>query len=299
VIFALFACLAACVAVQALAAAVICGRHALAEEALGRERLAARDECLVELMERARSDWGPSEKSLLEVEGGSLPGLIASGAEGGEWALIVEVDEQPGSPSLRTTALVERGRDGLDLPVAALVASRVWADAARIDPWLAVEDETACAYTREVQGVTLVGRDCVVMSLESDWTLGDGWRSLLVEGGAWDDECMVIFEEAGMVVGAPNGVRETSKDHPILLVVFGGTDLDLRYLGEIWGTVVVDEGSVLMEGTVVHGAVCATEDVDVGTNGRVVYENEVLEWARDRSLTRTRLVPGSRREVRE
>ena len=61
----------------------------------------------------------------------------------------------------------------------------------------------------------------------------------------------------------------------------------------------IDDGSVALDGTTLHGAVFATGSVDLGETGRVVYNRSILRWATDRSLVRTRLVPGSRWEGTE
>ena len=56
---------------------------------------------------------------------------------------------------------------------------------------------------------------------------------------------------------------------------------------------------IRLDGTTLHGAVFATGSVDLGETGRVVYNRPILRWATDRSLGRTRLVPGSRWEGTE
>jgi len=45
-----------------------------------------------------------------------------------------------------------------------------------------------------------------------------------------------------------------------------------------------------------HGAAFATETLDMGATGRIVFSRSVLRWACDRSFVRTRLVPGTRKE---
>ncbi len=85
----------------------------------------------------------------------------------------------------------------------------------------------------------------------------------------------------------------------MLVVVTGGADLDARDRGDLFGVLVVDEGSVRLDGTVLHGAVFATGDVALGQTGQILYSPQVLRWATDRSLRRVRLVPGTRWEVVE
>jgi hypothetical protein len=75
--------------------------------------------------------------------------------------------------------------------------------------------------------------------------------------------------------------------------------LDLRGVGELWGVVIADKGSVQLDRAIFHGAVFAGEYVDFGESGQLVYCSDVLLWATDRSLERVRLVPGTRLEDTE
>jgi hypothetical protein len=84
-----------------------------------------------------------------------------------------------------------------------------------------------------------------------------------------------------------------------LVVVTGGADLDARDRGDLYGVIVVDQGSVQLDGTVLHGAVFATGEVALGQTGQILYSPQVLRWATDRSLHRVRLVPGTRWEGTE
>ncbi|MFH0916476.1 MAG: hypothetical protein V1912_08535, partial [bacterium] len=86
---------------------------------------------------------------------------------------------------------------------------------------------------------------------------------------------------------------------PVLVVLTGGATLDARDRGDIFGVVVVDDGSVLLDGTVVHGAIFATGVVSLGDTGRLLYSRSILRWATDRSLNRVRLIPGTRAEGME
>jgi hypothetical protein len=80
---------------------------------------------------------------------------------------------------------------------------------------------------------------------------------------------------------------------PCLVILAGGANLDARNFGEFYGVIVVDDGSVQLDGTVVHGAVFASETVSLGDSGEILFSPAVLRWATDRSLRRTRLVPGT------
>jgi hypothetical protein len=79
-------------------------------------------------------------------------------------------------------------------------------------------------------------------------------------------------------------------------VLAGGATLDARDQGDLYGVLVVDGGSVLLDGTVVHGAVFASGRVSLGISGQVLFARDMLRWATDRSLSRARLLPGTRRE---
>ena len=83
---------------------------------------------------------------------------------------------------------------------------------------------------------------------------------------------------------------------PVLVVATGGPILDLTARGDLYGVIVAEEGSVRLEGTRLHGALLAGDWVDLGSSGQLLYDRAVWRWATDRSLVRTRLVPGTRRE---
>ncbi len=72
----------------------------------------------------------------------------------------------------------------------------------------------------------------------------------------------------------------------------GEADLDAQNLGDVFGVFVV-EGSVFLDGTVLHGA-CSAGEGALASAAAAFLE---LSWvATDRSLIRTRLVPGTRWE---
>jgi len=97
----------------------------------------------------------------------------------------------------------------------------------------------------------------------------------------------------------PEEIGRGAPDAPILVVLRGGADLDARDLGDVYGVLAVDEGSLLLEGTTLHGALFVSDRLSLGKAGRVLFSREVLRWATDRSLSRTRLVPGTRWEGTE
>jgi hypothetical protein len=145
----------------------------------------------------------------------------------------------------------------------------------------------------------IFGRGCVRRDLRHKWRLDDGWTTLgtgsqgprLGYAGA----VSVIHQDAGVVTAT---VTSQGRDaaSPCLIVVTGGARLDAKHLGDVYGVMVVDDASVDLDGTVVHGAVFATDTVDLGESGAIKFDRRILRWATDESLRRVRLAPGTRRE---
>ncbi len=100
----------------------------------------------------------------------------------------------------------------------------------------------------------------------------------------------------GTTVRLPLGAGGASADEPILAVVTGGATLDLTGLGDLFGVAVANDGGILLDQTTIHGAAFATYALDLGTTGQIRFSRYILRWATDRSLVRTRLVPGTREE---
>lgn len=308
----LFVCLAIAVIIQTLTAVVVCAERCAVDESVGRRRVAEKEEGFGWIRERALGSWAAFTWTKRE---GGAEGLecrldtIPTGA-----GLIMEAAvRQPTLSRMTVSARVERGRDGLDLPVAALVAREVLLPEDRAGSWLETSPQSAVAFAHLVRapaGVG-VGPGCGVVSMRGPWGLDDGWRNWILawaQGRGGQGDCggmvpgpgvVVISGEPGRTVRLPDDGVGVDAAEPVLVLAVGGGRLDLRDLGEVHGVVVVDGGSLLLDGTCVHGAVFATDAVDVGASGQVVYEQQVLRWATDRSLYRVRLVPGSRRESME
>ena len=125
---------------------------------------------------------------------------------------------------------------------------------------------------------------------DSNGDVGSGGDDVLCLGGG------TLAGWLGGNVALPSECGATAPDAPVLVVVTGGADLDARDRGDLYGVIVVDDGSVLLEGTVLHGAVFATGEVALGQTGQILFSREILRWATDRSLHRVRLVPGTRWE---
>lgn len=306
VLFALFACMVAALCVQLLTATVICARNALGEEVRGRGLLAATDACLADLKGKAAASWADTSWAALESGGATVSGRLVDEGESFGWTLTAEVKEMPLAPLGITSATVERGRDGLDIPHAAIVTSRLQSTVSRTAEWLLKGDATAEAILTDakaclggVDGATVVGGGCRVETLQREWRLDEGWRAVVNTVMSIGPRVYVTAGAPDELVRLPKATDLSAPESPALIVVTGGSELDMRGLAEVWGVVVVDEGSLYLDGTVLHGAAYATECVDVGESGRVVYEESVWQWARDASLVRVRLVPGSRQEGTE
>jgi hypothetical protein len=341
----LFVCLATAVVIQTLVTVALCIERESSDEIAGRQRLASIDRGLVLLKCRALSLWQPGEWTLAESKTGPAQGTIGTivAPEDSTWVMQAEVRENPGLSGIHASARLERGRDGIDLPLAALAAARVDVDASRGTSWLGTDPaptdsraSAAIAYLCTPPNAALLDDGCTVVPLSSVWHLDPGWLQMATD---WEDDSaaglsgpadpsagLEASEEAASLSVVPlsgvvflNGRRGErlrladflqglgddqtiagmSVDSPVLVVVIGGAELDARDLGELYGVAVVDDGSICLEGTTLHGAVFATETVDLGVTGRLLFSRPVLRWATDRSLRRVRLVPGSRWEDTE
>ncbi len=294
----LFACVAAAVCVQVLAFIVICGERALSIENVGRERLSNQDAGLDVLRREAVDRWAATEWRDLGDGRAGLTGRL-TGIEGSEgWAMQAEVAEEAEAPRIRTTGWVERGRDGIDLPQAGIVAESIHAGAGRITPWLVCEQgSTAMAWCgRGVSEPAPVGPGCSVTAMSREWSLDEGWRAALTGKSLSGERVKVIDGSDGRLVSLAEELPQNGSDAPVVVAVLGGADVDARWLGDLYGVVMVDGGSILLDGTIVHGAVFASESVDFGLAGQVNFCRATLSWASDASLRRTRLVPGTRGE---
>lgn len=299
-VFTLLVCLGVAVIVQVLTAVVLCAERALVDESVGRQRLSEQEAGLAALADVALDRWGATHWGALPGCVDSVEGCLALQAAptDPEWVMAAMVRQTPEVSDRQTSALVERGRDGIDLPLAALVAESVCADADRTSVWLAGE---ASGYVHHRPDVTLVGAGCSVEPLARPWRLDEGWAaadSLTMPAGVAPSSAVIRDAGGpGHRVLMSGRTPESSVESPVLVLITGGADVDARGLGDVYGVIVVDDGSVFMDGTVIHGAVFATGTVDLGATGQVVYSEAVFRWATDRSLWRVRLVPGSRGEI--
>lgn len=333
----LFVCLAVAVVIQGLSTAVLCAERATVDEAVGRKHLEEKDQGLAALRQRALIIWetlpwtvvsGGEGGGGAEAVEGSLSEL-EEGAGSGDaagWVMSASVRQEPAVSRLTTSAWIERGRDGLDLPLAALVAGSVAADPEREAPWLEVDSfgggaadgstglsAGAIAHVRTFPEEPLLGEGCSLAGLSEPWRLDPGWLALVAPeatnadasppgarpGVAPGPQVAILTAPHGRTLAIPADLGRGTAAAPILVVVNGGADLDARNLGDVYGVIVVDDGSLRIDGTTIHGAVFVTETVSMGESGRLLFSRSVLRWATDRSLNRTRLVLGTRWENTE
>lgn len=313
----LFVCLATAVVLQAAWGAIMLAQQAMVDESLGRQRLAEKNEILDLLCQRALSSWYPLDWTVLGTGEGRLSDVAPDQPD--EWLLQAHARQTSDLSTGEVSTWIERGRDGLDLPMAALVAGTVTVAPGRETALVAAggtekAEAAVDCWLQEPPPDLLLGEGCAMHELESDWHLDEGWASFAStwasEGSEGDSEAAATAAPAAGVQflatpTGPSGAVQTlpadragySPDEPALVVLTGGGTLDATGQGDFYGVLVVDGGSLLLDGTVVHGAVFVSEGVDLGSTGRILFARDVLRWATDRSLVRARLVPATRAEV--
>jgi hypothetical protein len=329
ILLMLLVCFGLAVVVQTLSVVTLCAARAKIDESAGRETLAAMDEGLASLRTAALISWGPLSARALQTAGGEVEGSVAEPAEDGGWVLeaaVRKAGETGNVPKIRISAWLERGRDGLDLPLAGLVAAAVTVAPDRTSPWLEDGGEhqglqeslgedgsgsgglgRPTAWLRSLPLVPLVGPGVTIATAPTVWRLDEGWREFFEEAATTPapgspglragQGLIVTIGRPGETVPLPvDWGAASSDDAPALFVLTGGATLDARGRGDICGVMVVDGGDVLLDGTVLRGAVVTTGVVGLGQEGCVSYSPSVLRWATDRALMRVRLVPGTRWE---
>ena len=272
-----------------------------------------KDEALAVLRQRALAKWQPIPWTIVRAEPNAVEATVSELPESGGWVMGAAARQAPTVSRLTTAAWLERGRDGIDLPLAALVAEAVTATAGREDSWMELEGAVGHVVMPAVE--PLLGAGCSLVSLPIPWHLDPGWRALgsvpSIDGGEASQQEAATAREAAAVAPGPGAIvlngrfggteaipagRGLTPESPALVVLFGGATLDARYRGDFYGVIAVDDGSVLLDGTTLHGALFVTGTVSLGYSGRLAFSRSILRWATDRSLSRARLVPGTRWE---
>ena len=316
-LFVLFVCLSLAVLVQTLSVVVISGERGRDAEDQGRRLIADNDLALAGVRRELLSAWAPRGLSTSPEASGDVRTSVADLPESGGWALAATASHAADVSPIVVSAWVERGRDGLDLPVAGVVAESALWTTGRVAPWLEIEGAGAAgpegggaagrplAWFGTVPQVPLLGPGVILGSLAAPWRLEEAWRRLLAAPGDADSAAggvapgsavCVLAGREGTTVDLPPGWGAKAGE-PALVVATGGASLNATGRGDLYGVMVVDGGSVLLEGTRLHGAVFVTGTLDFGAAGEVFFLPDTLRWATDRSLVRSRLVPGSRRET--
>jgi hypothetical protein len=318
-ILVLFVCLAVAVSVQALSTVVLCAQRAVADESSGRARVTERDEALAALRQEALTRWETLPWTVVKTEPKPVEGRVAELTGGEGWVMKATARHAPTASRLMTSGWLEKGRDGIDLPLAALVAGTVAAAPGRESPWLGIDavappegpgeqtdapvtgvGSSIVGYLRVIPSEPGVGEGCSLVALDPEWRLDPGWRALAAaDAVAPGPDVTVLTGTSGQTVILSPESGGLAPDSPCLVLATGGMTLDARGRGDVYGVLVVDDGDILLDGTTVHGAVFASETFDVGETGCVLFCRTILRWATDSSLCRVRLVPGTREEGME
>ena len=124
-----------------------------------------------------------------------------------------------------------------------------------------------------------------------------GSLARLKEAGQSGSPSLLVFPGgSGGYVELPHTPAGGSASDPLLVFVTGGQVLDASSRGDLYGVIVVDGGTVRLEGTRIHGAVFVGGTVELGQEGQVLFDRAIWRWATDHSCTRTRLLMGTRSE---
>jgi len=303
--------------VVALAGAVSLAQAGSEAEAEGRHLLRTADRGLAYALLLAERAWEPGLEE--GTDGLTVTLSPISGASGRLLRATATVRGPDSTCSV--SAVVERGVDGVDLPWRVAAAGSLEWDMYRADPL--VSRETAPVAPEEVLegGEAIEGGD-LPMSVASSWVtvarVGStpvlGENVVLETGRSWilDTGTRALAETSpagGWVLPVPAGVtvRQVlgldgrpqlglSGEMPVVLVGVGPGPLDATGLGELYAVLLSGSGGVQLDGTQLHGAVSTEGVLWFGSTGRIVFDEDVLEWAQHRSITRVRLVPGTREE---
>lgn len=308
-LFVLFVAVAIAVLVQTLSVVIICAERAREAESDGRSLFAEKQEALAAVRSALLGAWGPIPWG----DGSDAGGVRSTAAEvpeSGGWVMEVTAAHPADVSPVTVSAWVERGRDGIDLPLAGIVADEATWPAGRTAPVLRPEAEGSddggparpAMWLRQVAATIPVAPGLQIGQMPAPWRLDGGWRSLFEHelspegGGVGSGARVTVLRGAeGSWVSLPEDVGG-SEGEWALVVVVGGASLDARGRGDVNAVIVVDGGGSDLEGTCLHGALFVTGTAAFGDSGSVCFVPNAVRWASDESLVRTRLVPGSREE---
>jgi hypothetical protein len=289
-------CLGLMLLIGVLAGVLRTGEAALLAEARGRSAALVREEGLEALADAAAAQWIASD---IPLDGG---GRAWSGEDTASplclRAAVRAASSSETSGTIVVEATVEQGRDGLDLPAAALTAGRLFLGGRSSDAAVRSADgATPRLLVADVAGIT-PGPSVEIVALDRPWELDDGWRRRLEESAhPSSGRVLLLAGNPGQEVRLPSIDPAATEQDPVLVVVTGGADLDATYAGSLAGVLVVDGGSLRLEGTRLEGSAACTGTLDLGETGFITLRRSVLRWATDRSLRVARLTPGTRSET--
>lgn len=334
-LLALFLCLGATVLLAAFGSVFLLGRSALEEEKKGKVRLSALEQELGRLaaLSPGLHERIPQEGTSLEVdlsegagEDGVVKGLLRRPADRTDTdvtSLPVKEGTAPLLPVVEGEvrleangdrgvlgAWIESARDGLDLPRVPVVAGSVTASAlsgegrilADAGDSSGTEAPSVAVATGAQPAEGILGEGVVWEQLPRAWSLDAVTKRRLQSGDRKNSRCRpadrtaILEGNPGEYVEPPAGLLRNDPSTPSLVIAGEGVSLDARDLGDVYGVLVSDGGSIALEGTTLHGAVHATRVLRLGNSGAVHWDDRVFRWATDRSFVRLRLMPGSRYE---
>ncbi len=303
--------------VVALAGAITLAQAGREAEAEGRRLMCTADRGLADALSLAERAWEPCLEE--RVDGLTVTLAPISGASGRLLQATAIVRGRDSTCAV--SGVVERGVDGVDLPSRAAAAGSLEWDVYRADPL--VSRETApVAPEQEPEESELIEGSGLPMSVASSWVtvarVGStpvlGENVVLEIGRSWtlDSGTRALAEASGAgawILAVPIGVsvRQAlrqdgrqqlgfSGERPVVLVATGFGPLDATGLGELHAVLLSGPGGLDLDGTQLHGAAFTEGVLRFGSTGRIVFDEDVLEWAQHRSMTRVRLVPGTREE---
>ncbi len=308
---ALLVCLGTALIVAALACAFSLAEASRDVEVEGRRLLGKAEEGLACGLVLAESAWEPAR---LDVEEGLVVTLTpVPGASGRLLRAVATMRNS--STTCMVSGIVERGQDGVDLPQRAAAAAALDWDTNRTQPVVSIELDPPAAEENTEGGappvnvlVTVAGTstasahvfgDGVALEIGRTWRLDAGTAALAVADG--EGRSVLAVPEGAEIRRflSHEGNQELGPyaEMPVILVGTGLGPLDATGLGELYGVILAGSGGVDLEGTVLHGAVFTEGALRFGVAGQVVFNEGILDWARYRSITRVRLVPGTREEA--
>ena len=225
-LFALFVCLAIAVLVQTLTVVVICADRATEAEDTGRGLMREHDEALSSVRRELLTNWAPRGLSWVGEGSAQVSTQVSEVPESAGWVLDASVAHAETVSPIGVSAWVERGRDGLDLPLAGLVAQSAAWPGERATPVMEMDGvpstvaqagspaDGLAEWLVAEPGAPPLGVGLTAGVLRAPWKLDDGWRRFLGElqgeqaggeGVVPTAEVVVLHGPTGDTVTLPDG----------------------------------------------------------------------------------------------